>query len=70
MDSTQLKENFEKQLADAEKQIDELQQNLTKANEYRTKLLGGLETLSILYEDSKSEDADTPPETSLTEVVE
>ena len=70
MDSTQLKENFEKQLADAEKQIDELQQNLAKANEYRTKLLGGLETLSILYDDSKPEDADTPPETSFTEVVE
>jgi ferritin-like metal-binding protein YciE len=50
MDSTQLKENFEKQLAEAEKQIAELQDNLAKAAEYRTKLLGGLETLKILEE--------------------
>jgi cellobiose-specific phosphotransferase system component IIA len=55
MDSTQLKENFEKQLAEAEKQIAELQDNLAKATEYRTKLLGGLETLKIL-EDGESQE--------------
>jgi hypothetical protein len=68
MDSTQLKENFEKQLAEAEKQIAELQDNLTKATEYRTKLLGGLETLRILAEGDGSEEplAEAAP----TEVVE
>ena len=59
MDSTQLKENFETQLADAEKQIAELQDNLAKANEYRTKLLGGLETLKILEEADKEDSAET-----------
>jgi hypothetical protein len=55
MDSTQLKENFETQLADAEKQIAELQDNLAKATEYRTKLQGGLETLALLEDDGRQE---------------
>lgn len=48
MDPTTLKENFEKQIADTEKQIRDLEENLTKAKEYKIKLQGGLETLGLL----------------------
>lgn len=48
MDTTTLKENFEKQIADTEKQIRDLEENLTKAREYKIKLQGGLETLGLL----------------------
>jgi len=56
MDPAQLKENFEKQIADTEKQIRDLEENLTKAKEYKIKLQGGLETLGLL-EDAPPEDA-------------
>lgn len=58
MDPAQLKENFEKQIADTEKQIRDLEENLTKAKEYKIKLQGGLETLGLL-EDAPPEDAPT-----------
>jgi len=48
MDTEQLKKNFEEQLAAADKQIAELEENLVKAKEYRLKLQGGLETLALL----------------------
>lgn len=48
MDTEQLKKNFEEQLATADKQIAELEENLAKAREYRLKLQGGLETLALL----------------------
>ena len=35
----QLRENFDKQLANAEKQILDLKENLAKAEEYRLKLI-------------------------------
>ena len=38
MDPTQLKKNFEEQIASTVKQITELEANLTKAKEYRIKL--------------------------------
>jgi len=60
MDATQLKANFEEQIATTEKQIKELEENLVKANEYKLKLVGGLETLGLLESDS---DADVPAET-------
>jgi len=56
MDTEQLKKNFEEQLASADKQIAELEENLAKAKEYRLKLQGGLETLALL-EQSSSEEA-------------
>ena len=62
MDPTQLKKNFEEQIASTVKQITELEANLTKAKEYRIKLEGGLETLNLLEE--KSEEGAVPtPET-------
>ena len=63
MDPTTLKANFEEQIATTEKQIAELEENLTKAKEYKIKLQGGLETLGLL--ESESEEpaaAETPAE--------
>ncbi len=48
MDTTELKKNFDDQLAKCDKQIAELEENLKKANEYKLKLIGGLETLELL----------------------
>ena len=50
MDPTALKKNFEEQIATTDKQIAELEENLAKAKEYKLKLQGGLETLSLLEE--------------------
>lgn len=58
MDPTQLKKNFEEQIATTVKQIGELETNLTKAKEYKIKLEGGLETLKLLEE--KSEETAVP----------
>lgn len=54
MDTEALKKNFEDQLAQADKQITELESNLTKAKEYRLKLQGGLETLELLSPEQES----------------
>lgn len=48
MDTTELKKNFDEQLANTDKQIAELEANLAKAREYKLKLVGGLETLELL----------------------
>jgi len=57
----QLRENFDKQLANAEKQILDLKENLAKAEEYRLKLIGGLETLNLLNPPAEQEaPAETP----------
>lgn len=60
MDTETLKKNFEEQLASTEKQISELEANLEKAKEYKLKLIGGLETLTLL----------NPPEESTEETTE
>ena len=51
MDPATLKKNFEEQIATTEKQIAELEENLTKAKEYKIKLTGGLETLGLLEQE-------------------
>ena len=48
MDPASLKIEFDKQLKDAETKIVEAEKNLKQLNEYKTKLLGGLETLALL----------------------
>tara|TARA_B100000579_G_scaffold137309_2_gene111432 strand:+ start:30393 stop:30638 length:246 start_codon:yes stop_codon:yes gene_type:complete len=48
MDPASLKIEFDKQLKDAEAKIAEAEKNLKQLNEYKTKLLGGLETLELL----------------------
>ena len=62
MDPTQLKKNFEEQISQTEKQIKELETNLTKAKEYKLKLVGGLEPLTLL-EENPEETAASAPET-------
>ncbi len=59
MDPAALKQNFEEQIAETEKQIVELEKNLAKAREYKIKLQGGLETLGLLEGES---DPDVPAE--------
>ena len=51
MDPTQLKSNFEEQIAKTETQIKELEDSLKKATEYKIKLQGGLETLGLLEQE-------------------
>ena len=48
MDATDLKLEFEKQVKDADAKIAEAEKNLVQLKEYKTKLLGGLETLELL----------------------
>ena len=60
MDPAQLKANFEEQIATTEKQIRELEENLKKANEYKIKLQGGLETINLLEEKPEETDAPAP----------
>jgi hypothetical protein len=59
MDTEQLKKNFEEQIAQTERQIAELEGNLVKAKEYKLKLQGGLETISILNPPAEEEQETT-----------
>ena len=62
MDPVQLKKNFEEQIANTDKQITELEANLLKAKEYKLKLSGGLETLTLLEEKPEGEAPEAPAE--------
>ncbi len=62
MEAPDLKLEFQKQLKDAEAKIAEAEKNLKSLNEYKIKLLGGLETLELL--NPKSEGTDGVPEPS------
>ena len=48
MDPTTLRVEFEKQLKDADAKLVEAEKNLAQIKEYKTKLLGGMETLELL----------------------
>ena len=48
MDPANLKIEFEKQVKDADAKIVEAEKQLAQLREYKTKLLGGLETLELL----------------------
>ncbi len=61
MDPTELKKNFEEQIAKTETQIVELEKNLEKAKEYKTKLLGGLETIGLLTDEPVAAEAPGTP---------
>ena len=63
MDPADLKLEFEKQVKDAEVKIAEAEKNLVQLKEYKTKLLGGLETLELLNPKTQ-EPVDGPPEQS------
>tara|TARA_Y100001970_G_scaffold286746_1_gene409681 strand:- start:1892 stop:2134 length:243 start_codon:yes stop_codon:yes gene_type:complete len=71
MEPAQLREEFTKQLADANDKISKAETELIRLREYRTKLQGGLETLGILTGEVNAEPLPTPeteaPETPPTE---
>ena len=48
MEAADLKIEFDKQVKDAEVKIAEAEKNLAQLKEYKTKLIGGLETLQLL----------------------
>lgn len=52
MDPAQLKSNFEEQIGKTDAQIVELEKQLEKAKEYKLKLVGGLETLGLLEQET------------------
>jgi len=52
-DTSKLKGEFEAQLKDADTKITKVKEELVRLNEYRTKLVGGLETLGLLEEQNK-----------------
>ena len=62
MDSATLKKNFEEQIETTDKRIKELEENLTKAREYKIKLQGGLETLGLLEEETEAPAEETAAE--------
>ena len=62
MDTEQLRKNFDDQLAQTVKQIGELKENLRKAEEYKIKLEGGIETLNLLNPPEEEAAAETPAE--------
>jgi hypothetical protein len=62
MDAADLRIEFDKQLKDADAKIVEAENNLVKLKEYKTKLLGGLETLELL--NPKTEEQGGVPEQS------
>ena len=63
MDAPDLKLEFQKQLKDAEAKIVEAEKTLKSLNEYKIKLLGGLETLELL--NPKEEGKDGVPDPSI-----
>ena len=62
MDPATLRIEFEKQIKDADAKLVEAEKNLAQIKEYKTKLLGGLETLELLS--PKTEGKDGVPEPS------
>ena len=63
MDPASLKIEFDKQLKDAEAKIVEAEKNLKQLNEYKIKLVGGLETLELLNPKEGGKDGVPEPST-------
>lgn len=63
MDANLIRENFTEQLKTCNENIEKLQKELLKLQEYRVKLVGGIETLDLLEkeegEESEPDDAAT-----------
>lgn len=59
-----IKESFEEQLKTANEKIEQLQSELTRLNEYRTKLIGGLETLQLLEQPQEETEEEVTEESS------
>ena len=67
MDPATLRIEFEKQLKDADAKLVEAEKNLAQIKEYKTKLLGGMETLELLAPKTEEqvETQDGPPEPTI-----
>jgi hypothetical protein len=63
MDPSSLRVEFEKQLKDAEVKIAKAEEQVEKLKEYKTKLIGGLETLELLNPKSETQDGPSDPTT-------
>jgi len=63
METAGLKENFQNQLKEIDEKIAQIQGELTKAQEYKIKLLGGLETLELLEKQETQDLGDLEEET-------
>ena len=63
MDAADLKIEFDKQVKDADVKIAEAEKQLAQLKEYKTKLLGGLETLELLNPKSKEQGGVPEPST-------
>ena len=68
MNTTELKENFHNQLKEIDEKLAQIQAELTKAQEYKLKLQGGLETLGLL--EKQEEESETQDLGDLTEETE
>jgi len=55
MDSSQLRIEFEKQIKDADAKIAAAETNLRQLQDYKTKLIGGMETLDLLQAPKEEE---------------
>ena len=55
MDSSQLRIEFEKQIKDADVKIAAAETNLRQLQDYKTKLIGGMETLDLLQAPKEEE---------------
>jgi len=64
MDPTSLRAEFDKQLKDADAKIATAEKQLKTLQDYKMKLIGGLETLELLNPNTEtpSEVPPTPPE--------
>ena len=62
MDPSSLKIEFEKQIKDDDLKISTAEKQLAQLNEYKTKLLGGLETLELLNPTSPAPETQDAPE--------
>lgn len=58
METTELRKEFEKQLKEYSLEIKTAEEQLLKLREYKIKLEGGLETLSLLEKQSNSTESD------------
>ena len=61
MEPANLKEEFTKQLADANAKISKAEAELIRLREYRTKLEGGLETIGLLTGEEVAPEGAPPP---------
>lgn len=68
MDTNKLKSEFELQLKDANEKIAKAEADLSRLKEYKTKLLGGLETIALLEQESEKGE-ESQPEISPEEIA-